>query len=44
VAEKLTHAQMHLLIGDLLLQGCIENSQAYLENRKPRTNFTESLH
>jgi hypothetical protein len=44
VAEKLTHAQMHLLIGDLLLQGCLENSQAYLENRKPRTNFTESLH
>jgi uncharacterized glyoxalase superfamily protein PhnB len=44
VAEKLTHAQMHLLIGDLLLQECIENSQAYLENRKPRTNFTESLH
>lgn len=43
VAEKLTHAQMHLLIGDLLLQGCIENSQAYLENRKPRSNFTESL-
>jgi uncharacterized glyoxalase superfamily protein PhnB len=44
VAEKLTHAQMHLLIGDLLLQECIENSQAYLENRKSRTNFTESLH
>jgi hypothetical protein len=43
VAEKLTHAQMHLLIGDLLLQECIENSQAYLENRKARTTFTGSV-
>ena len=44
VSEKLSHAQMHLLIGDLLLQECIEHSQAYLENRKPRDSFTESLH
>ena len=43
VAEKLGQEQLHLLTGDLLLQASIEKSQAFLENRKARDNFNESL-
>jgi hypothetical protein len=43
LAEKLGQMRVHLLGGDLLLRQCIEKSQAFLENRKPSENFTESL-
>lgn len=44
VAEKLGQMQLHLAAGSTLLQMSIEASSAFLENRKPRDNFEETLH
>jgi hypothetical protein len=44
LAESFGRMRMHLLNGDLLLRRCIENNQAFLENRKSIGSFTESLH
>jgi len=43
VAERLGQMQLHLVRGDLLLQVCVEDSSAYLENRKARESFTEDV-
>ena len=43
IAERLGEMQLHLATGDLLLQRTIETSSAYLENRKARDSFTESV-
>ena len=44
LAEKFGQMRMHLADGDTLLQVSIELDEAYLENRKPRSNFSETLH
>jgi hypothetical protein len=44
LAEKLGQMRMHLSIGASLLQADMELSSAYLENREPRHDFTETLH
>jgi hypothetical protein len=44
LAEKFGQMRMHLADGDTLLQVAIELDEAYLENRKPRSNFSEILH
>jgi hypothetical protein len=41
--ERFGQMRVHLLNGDLLLRESIEESQAFLENRKPKTDFNESL-
>jgi len=43
VAERLGQMELHLARGDLLLQVCIEDSSAYLENRKPSDSFNEDV-
>jgi len=43
LVEKFDQMRIHLLNGDLMLRESIEMSQAFLENRKPRNSFTESL-
>jgi hypothetical protein len=43
LAERFDQMRMHLLNGNLMLRESIELSQAFLENRKPSGDFTESL-
>lgn len=43
LAEKFGQMRLHLLAGDLVFQECIEHSQAFLENRKSKENFSGSL-
>ena len=44
VAEILGQTKLYLSNGESMLQVCIEQNQAFLENRKPRSNFTEQAH
>ena len=44
LAEKFGQMRLHLLTGDLLLQRNIEASEAFLQNRKARSNIQETLH
>jgi hypothetical protein len=44
IAEILGRMRQTLSLGDSLLQACIELDQAFLENRQPQKNFTETLH
>jgi hypothetical protein len=43
VAEILGQTKLYLSNGESMLQACIEQNQAFLENRKPRDNFGETL-
>lgn len=43
LAEKFGQMRLHLANGDTLLQMSIEQSEAFLENRKARENFQETL-
>ncbi len=43
LVERFDQMRMHLLNGNLMLRESLEMSQAFLENRKPIRNFTESL-
>jgi hypothetical protein len=43
LAEKFGRMRLHLANGDTLLQASIEQSEAFLENRKARQNFQETL-
>ena len=43
LAEKFGRMRLHLANGDTLLQMSIEHSKAFLENRKARENFQETL-
>ena len=43
VAEKLGQMRLHLSAGNSLLQVCIEQDRAFLENREPRSNYSETL-
>jgi hypothetical protein len=44
LAEILGQMRQYLSVGDSLLQACIELDSAFLENRQPQKNFTETLH
>jgi hypothetical protein len=44
VAEKLGQMKLHLSAGNSIFYVCIEQDQAFLENRKPQENFNETLH
>jgi hypothetical protein len=44
LAKILGQMRMHLSVGASLLQADMELSSAYLENREPRHDFTETLH
>jgi hypothetical protein len=44
VAEMLGQMKLYLSNGDAMLQACVEQDQAFLENRKPRRDFNETLH
>jgi hypothetical protein len=44
IAEILGQTKLYLSNGESMLQACIEQNQAFLENRKPRSNFGEALH
>jgi hypothetical protein len=44
IAEILGQTKLYLSNGESMLQACIEQNQAFLENRKPRDNFGETLH
>jgi hypothetical protein len=44
LAEQLGQMRWHLAIGDGILQECIEQDQAFLEKRKAREDFEETLH
>ncbi len=44
IAERLGQMRLHLMTGDLLLQVDTEASEAFLQNRKARTDFNENLH
>jgi len=43
LAEKFGQMRMHLATGGTLLEMDIEQSEAFLQNRKPRDNFSETL-
>jgi hypothetical protein len=43
LAEKFGQMRMHLATGDTLLEMDIEQGEAFLQNRKPRDNFSETL-
>lgn len=44
LAEQLGQMRWHLALGDALIEGCIEQNQSFLENRKTREDFEENLH
>lgn len=43
IAERLGQMQLHLVRGDLPLKVCVEESSAFLENRKARDSFSEDI-
>ena len=42
-AERLGQMRVHLAAGAVAIHACIESDSAFLENREPRRDFTESL-
>jgi phosphosulfolactate synthase (CoM biosynthesis protein A) len=44
MAERLGRMELHLASGNTLLEAAVEQSEAFLQNRKARTNFSGSVH
>jgi hypothetical protein len=44
LAEILGQMRQYLAVGDSYLEVCVDQNQSFLENRKPRENFSETLH
>jgi hypothetical protein len=44
MAERLGRMELHLANGDTLLQAAADHAEAFLQNRKARTTFSDSIH